>query len=204
MYRFGITMRITNAQDYVEERDTIAHDWSKYIYSLFPKSEFIYIPNIEDRVKDYIKKLKINVLILSGGDDIGITLKRDKTEFVLLEYALKKKIPVIAICRGLQLVHLYFNGKIGIGNREFLKEHNSTNHMVEIDGFIRDVNSYHSNYLIEESISEKFEIYARNVKDNSVEGLRNKNILAMMWHPERDGKILKWNKLLIKKFLNNE
>ena len=57
--------------------------------------------------------------------------------------------------------------------------------MVEIDGFIRDVNSYHSNYLIEESISEKFEIYARNVKDNSVEGLRNKNILAMIVAPRK-------------------
>ena len=204
MYRFVITMRITNAKGYFYPRDSISFDWSKYMLSAFPDSQFVYIPNIEEKVIDYIKKLKIDVLILSGGDDTGITTRRDNTELLVLKYALKKKIPVIAICRGLQLVHMYFDGKIGIGNSEFLKEHNSTNHMVKIDGFIRDVNSYHSNYLIEESISEKFEIYARNVKDNSVEGLRNKNILAMMWHPERDGKILKWNKLLIKKFLNNE
>ena len=65
MYRFGITMRITNAKGYFEPRDSISFDWSKYMLSAFPDSQFVYIPNIEEKVIDYIKKLKIDVLILS-------------------------------------------------------------------------------------------------------------------------------------------
>lgn len=201
MYRFGITMRETNAQGYFEPRDSISFDWSKYMLSAFPDSQFVYIPNIEENVIDYIKKLKIDVLILSGGDDIGITPRRDNTELLALKYALKVKIPVIAICRGLQLVHTYFGGKLESGNNAYVTEHKATNHLIDIDGSSRMVNSYHTNYLVEDSISDNLEIFARSKNDNTIEGLLNRDILAMMWHPERDAEIVEWNKLLIENFL---
>ena len=204
MYRFGITMRITNAIGYDEPRDTIASDWSEYILSAFPDSKFIYIPNIEKNVVAYINKLNINVLVLSGGDDLGVYSRRDKTEYFALKHALKQNIPVIAICRGLQLVHTYFGGKLEVGSEKVIKEHKATKHFIEVESLVKEVNSYHTNYLIEESISDKFEIFARCKSDNSVEGIRNKNILAMMWHPERDIEVIEWNRLLIEKFLRNE
>ena len=204
MYRFGITMRITNALGYEEPRESIASDWNAYMLTAFPDSQFVYIPNIEKNVTDYIDKLDINVLILSGGDDLGVYYRRDKTELLALEYALEKKIPIIAICRGLQLVHTYFGGKLVFGSEKFVVEHKATKHLIDIDGSEKEVNSYHTNYLIEESTSNRFEIFARCKTDNSVEGIRNKNILAMMWHPERDNKVVEWNKILIEKFLKNE
>lgn len=204
MYRFGITMRITNAVGYDEPRDTIASDWNEYMLSAFPDSQFIYIPNIEKNVAAYIDELNINVLILSGGDDLGVYPRRDITETLALEHAIKKQIPVIAICRGLQLVHTYFGGKLEVGSEKVIKEHRATKHLINIESFVREVNSYHTNYLNEESVSDKFEIFARCKSDNSVEGIRNKNILAMMWHPERDVEIVEWNRLLIEKFLKSE
>ncbi len=197
-------MRITNAVGYDEPRDTIASDWSKYILKAFPDSQFVFIPNIKEKVIDYIDNLKIDVVILSGGDDLGVYPSRDRTELIVLKHALKMKIPVIAICRGLQLVHTYFGGKLGSGNSDFVTKHRAVSHLLEIDGSTKEVNSYHTNYIVEESISDCFEIFARCKNDKSIEGLRNKSILAMMWHPERDAKVSKWNKLLIEKFLNNE
>jgi putative glutamine amidotransferase len=138
---------------------------------------------------------------LSGGDDIGVYPRRDNTEIIALKYALNNNIPIIAICRGLQLVHTYFEGTLERGNTDFIELHRAQKHQMLIDGVEREVNSYHTNYLIEKTVAEEFEVYARTKNDNSIEGFRNKQILAMMWHPERDKSVVDWNKELIEKFL---
>ena len=197
-------MRVTNDSGYNEPRDTIALDWSKYFLKAFPQDRFLFIPNIQDKAIDYIKKWDINVLVLSGGDDLGIYYERDKTEVSLLNYALKNGIPVIAICRGMQLVHNFFGGKIENGINEFITNHRSSKHSITIENKIREVNSFHTNYIKEDTLNEKFIVFARCMQDNTIEGFRNDQILAMMWHPERDLKVSLWNKLLIKNFLNHE
>lgn len=200
--RFGITMRITNADGYDEPRDTIAHDWSGYISNAFPDSKFLFIPNIGENAVDFIKKWGINVLIISGGDDIGATPLRDITETALLKYAINSKIPTIAICRGLQLVHDYFGGKLIGGSNTFINTHRANPHDINIENSIRIVNSYHTNKIDENSLSKEAKILARCAVDDSIEAIEIRNILAMMWHPERDEEISVWNKLLIEKFIS--
>ena len=202
MYRFGITMRITHASGYDEPRDALANDWPKYMQSAFPDSQYLFIPNIEKNVVGFIKKWKINILILSGGDDLGTDPQRDNTETILLEYALANDIPIIGICRGMQLIHDYYGGKIGAGDKFFVAQHRAHPHKVEISHAIFEVNSYHANMILEETIHNDFDIYARCSSDQSVEGMRSKNILSMMWHPERDRAVNEWNKKLIEDFLN--
>lgn len=66
-------------------------------------------------------------LVLSGGGDIhpslygnpdtenycqGIDIKRDDLEFNMLEAALTYKLPVFAICRGLQVVNVFLGGTL--------------------------------------------------------------------------------------------
>ena len=58
-------MRVTNAQNYNEPRDTIAQDWPRYISYLFPKANYFFIPNIGEDAVNYCKKNNINLLILS-------------------------------------------------------------------------------------------------------------------------------------------
>ena len=205
MYKFGISMRVTNSNDYNESRDSISIDWSNYMISSFPSSQFLFIPNIQKNVRDYIQSYEINTIILTGGDDLNSQSRRDKTELILIEYALQNKIPIIAVCRGLQLVHKYFGGLLVKGDKKFIQEHKVKKHTVYLDdGSSRKVNSYHSNYIKEQTISSKFEIFARCKTDNTVEGLKSERILAMMWHPEREKKIEDWNKELILRFLKNE
>ena len=38
-YRIGISMRVTNALQYDEVRDSIAHDWSNYMQNVFQNSK---------------------------------------------------------------------------------------------------------------------------------------------------------------------
>ena len=194
-------MRITNADGYDEPRDTISQDWSRYMTEAFPESGFLFIPNLGDKAIDYIKEWDINVLILTGGDDLGVHALRDETEIALLKYALDINMPILAICRGFQLVHAYFGGEILPGNDSFIKTHRATHHDVIFDNKPISVNSFHTNIIDETSIHRNINILARCTKDHSIEAYEINNILAMMWHPERDKTISRWNKELIENFI---
>ena len=51
-----------------------------------------------------MSSLKINGIILSGGNNIGDVKERDITETYLLKYAETNEIPVLGICRGMQML----------------------------------------------------------------------------------------------------
>lgn len=201
MYRFGITMRITNAVDYDEPRDSLAQDWSSFMEETFPNDQWLAIPNIGSKAVDYFQKWNLNVLILSGGDDLGKTKKRDETETLLLEHALKNNIPVIGVCRGMQLIHTHFGGELESGNEAYIAEHRAHDHQVILKNETHLSNSYHVNSLVESSLHNSFSVMARCEKFNSIEGFRGENLLAMMWHPEREMQDKTWSNDWIIKFL---
>jgi N5-(cytidine 5'-diphosphoramidyl)-L-glutamine hydrolase len=204
MFRFGVTTRITQAEAYNEPRDSLAHDWGVFFQREFPNDLWVSIPNIgKDSIK-YFESLSLNVLILSGGDSLGETPKRDETEYALLEYALENGIPVIAICRGMQLVHSYFGGKILEGGKEFTSIHRANMHEITLNGgevFI--TNSFHNNFLLEEGIDQNVMITARCVADNSIEAFMGRGFIGMMWHPERAMKDTEWSTIQLKHFLKD-
>jgi putative glutamine amidotransferase len=69
---------------------------------------------------------RINGLMLSGGGDIalsrfngtphprvyGVVEERDELEFALLEQALERDLPLLAICRGIQVLNAAFGGDL--------------------------------------------------------------------------------------------
>ena len=68
----------------------------------------------------------VDVLLLCGGEDVDpsryktkpsprlgeVNLRRDDWEFLLLDEAVKRRLPVIGICRGCQLINVYFGGTL--------------------------------------------------------------------------------------------
>ena len=60
-------------------------------------------------------KKRVKLIILPGGNDIfsrdKISKVRLKIEFNLIKYAIKKSIPILGVCRGMQVINLYFKGK---------------------------------------------------------------------------------------------
>lgn len=82
-----------------------------------------YTGNIS-AIKDMISR--IDVLLLAGGCDIDpsffgeapspmigdVNLRRDKFEFALLEEAVHQNKPVFGICRGIQVINVYFGGTL--------------------------------------------------------------------------------------------
>jgi N5-(cytidine 5'-diphosphoramidyl)-L-glutamine hydrolase len=201
--RIGISTRVTETRGYSEKRDSIAQDWIKYMIDQYPEYQWIIIPNLGMRTENYIEQWKLNAFILTGGDSIGIYPERDQSESQILKYSIKNNIPVIGICRGMQLMHHYRKGKLKEGDLNFRQIHRAKNHQIVLTGKKAITNSYHDLFIDENTLSKEFNVFARCADDDSIEGIISNSLLGMMWHPERDKEYSNWNTKLIKNFIES-
>lgn len=178
--RIGITMRVVEAQGYQEARDALAHDWSRFIGAALPDAAWLPLPNLgANGIRNYCEKWGINRLILTGGGDIGESPIRDETEHELLLWAKERAVPVLGICRGLQMMAV----SAGVALKP-VQGHVGTRHMLQ--GLIaHEVNSFHNNGLAENP--NGFEVLAM-AEDGEIEAICNQRLRweGWMWHPERE------------------
>ena len=190
--KIGVSLRIVNAQNYEEERDALSHDWTSLLEDLGFIS--VHIPNTLKNLDSFLDEMNLDGIVLSGGDNIGENKKRDETENKILNYALEKKIPIIGVCRGMQLINKYFGGKLSIDNSTI---HLAEKHNVDIthenfrtlfssESF--PVNTYHQNMIQVEGMGNGLKPFAIFCKDGSIEGFFHEEfyIIGVMWHPERE------------------
>ena len=140
---------------------------------------------------DFKNLKKSNGLILAGGGDLykykknKVNKIRDNYEKKLFRYYYKKNKPILAICRGFQLIADIYGIKLERINNHVRKFHSLK---IERSKYIKDkslkVNSYH-NYCIRD-LPKNF-IKISNTKDGSIEIAehKSKKILCLMFHPER-------------------
>ena len=188
--RIGISLRIVKEQKYNEIRDALSHDWPILITRL--GFHPILIPNVLEDIESFLSESKLDGIILSGGDNIGDFQIRDDTEKTIVNYAIKKEVPIFGVCRGMQLLNEHFGGTLIKTNTDV---HVANPHKIEIikndfSSFLDDemeVNSFHRNIIKKNNLGEKLEIFANSEFDDTVEGFYHKKlpIVGVMWHPER-------------------
>jgi len=194
MLKIGITFRITNAETYDEKRDSLSHDWPVFLEKI--QGMPIWIPNSFTNLEQFLQEVDLDGIILSGGDNIGQTPERDKTELKLINYAINNNIPIFGVCRGMQVLNKFFGGE-----QEFLNNdtHVGNNHSIKIknESFSKLinstdvlVNSYHRNIISVDSLAETLTPFAFSDIDNTVEAFVHSTlpIIGVMWHPEREQK----------------
>ena len=132
-------------------------------------------------LEKWLLSTKPDAIVLSGGNDLGEYFKRDLTEKYLLEYAKKKNLSLLGICRGMQMMTVWLGGTL-----QKVNNHVAKNHKI-IGSINRTVNSYH-NYSILECPSELI-VLARSL-DNNIEAIKHFSMPweGWMWHPERNKK----------------
>ena len=184
--------------------DFLEHTWIKFFES--GKHNFLIIPNSVGNLKKVLAyEKKPDLIVLPGGNDLfkkdNLSKKRLKIEKQLIKYVLKKKIPMLGICRGMQLINNYFGGGI-----EKISGHMKvTSKIFFTEPFFKlksmQVKCFH-NYCIKiNSLPEELKIIATD-KKNNVEMFRHidQKIIGVMWHPEREKNYNKLN-LIINKLL---
>jgi len=151
-----------------------------------------------------IKEKKISAIILQGGggNDLPNFFKskennlRKKYDLNILKYALQRKIPILAVCYGFQLIVDYYKIKLIKVNNHVRKKHKLTFNMKKKKEIQIHVNSFH-NYGV--FILPKFFNEVIKCDDKSIEYAKsnNKKIMCMMFHPERKNS----NRLFLKKLI---
>lgn len=176
----------------------------------------IILPNTTDLsiINSYINI--IDGLILTGGSDINplkygeepkrklghVSNERDSFEFYLLEQAIKNNIPILGICRGIQIINVFSGGSLYQDilyiKDSYIKhvqdsEPNIPSHSIyiykdtnlyKILGNSALVNSYH--HLAIKDLAPNFKVSAVS-KDGVIEGIENTTnpfIMGIQWHPE--------------------
>ena len=186
MVKIGIT---SNIKEYYKGYiDFLDHYWIDYFGK--KKSDYNLIPNNTYLSEQILKK--INLLILTGGNDIisnkKESLTRNKIEKNLIKKAIKKKIPILGICRGAQLLNISFGGKIKKVRNQMRTRHNV--YIIKNDIIkkkVLNVNSFHNFGIKKNNLSKKFVKIAFD-KEKNIEMFVSKKhkIIGVMWHPERE------------------
>ena len=110
----------------VLSRSSLKDNYALWLRRLYPDIELTDACSADKKSLDNALQ-QCSGILLTGGADVnparygkekevsrcdGIDDKRDQVELDLVETALKRKIPLLAICRGLQLVNTFFKGSL--------------------------------------------------------------------------------------------
>lgn len=205
--KIGISSRVVEEKDYTEKRDAISQDWTTFLdgMDILP----VFIPNTLSNLSSFLENMKLDGIILSGGDNIGDHPERDKTEKEIISFGIKNEIPIFGVCRGMQVVNKYFGGKIvRIVNSEHVgKPHKITFTNKVFSPVLQtssvEVNSYHHNVITNEGLGTDLVPFALSA-DDTIEGFYHRllPIEGVMWHPERDQN--RYNKIILTKFFQEK
>ena len=123
----AVSQRVDLFEDISENRNSVDDRLLRWIIEIGFAP--LQIPNIlGDDLISWINCFKPMGFVLSGGQNFGINKDRDRTETILLKYASSKKIPVLGICRGMQILGLYDGSVL-----DSLKDHVGVRHPIKGD-----------------------------------------------------------------------
>jgi len=189
-----IKLLLSQAVEFEQERGEL-RDWTdQRLVRFLDTLGFFVIPvpnclcdrdlesgDVGHRLVSWINDLQVGGIVLGGGNDIGQMPCRDLTESILLDQALIQQLPVLGICRGMQLISTKFGSQLTHAVGHVAVQH-------QVSGEInRNVNSYHSRQIL--NCPEGFRVLARS-EDGCIEAIRNDDLgwEGWMWHPERTNK----------------
>lgn len=188
--RIGITMRRSDSCTYTESREGLSFSWRTFMQNFFSDALWVPLPSLGRDIIRMVDGFEINCIILSGGENIDCNIHRDITELALIKWCSEQSIPLLGVCRGMQIINHYYGGNISLNSAP---DHIACRHIVNFvengEGVSqkREVNSYHSNIINSEMLAPDLIPVAFD-EVGHVEAIRAScdPFLGIMWHPERE------------------
>jgi gamma-glutamyl-gamma-aminobutyrate hydrolase PuuD len=177
----AITQRVSVVPAYGERRDCLDQAWTKFLAAcgLLP----VLLPNVAEAALALCGEAGIVGLVLTGGNDLAVlggdAPERDAVENALLDLAERRGLPVLGVCRGMQVIQQRFAVPL-----RRVEGHVAQRQFIRIDGEPREVNSYH--HFAAFDSRPPLDVWAV-AADGVVKAIRHsgQSITGIMWHPER-------------------
>lgn len=175
----AVTQRVEYIEAIQERRDALSQEWA----NLADACGFapLLLPNHLPSVQELLATLPVGGILLTGGNDLaaygGDAPERDAVERYLIQTAVDRRIPLLGVCRGMQMVLDYFGTPLQ-----------------RVDGHVRvehtlncgvTVNSFHSWGAVECRAPLAAGAWGA---DGVLEAVLHQDcpwIKGIMWHPER-------------------
>jgi len=200
MKKILITQRCDKIDGKDETRDGLDVRWAKVLFNL----GFIPLPVCSELAgsTEYLEQLKPDGILLSGGNDIGAAPKRDQLEKELLNYAKVNNLPVLGVCRGMQMINDYYGGSLVDIAGHVVETHLLIGEWAKELGY-QQVNSYHNKAVVAETLAQSLESLAITY-DGVIEAVKHLTLpwIGIMWHPERESTLNKADKKLLVSHFN--
>lgn len=158
-----------------------------------------------------------DALVLTGGEDVSpelygdwsdetvhINPERDGTEFRLIENAMNRRVPILGICRGLQVLNVFLGGTLVIDLEKYYgRIHRAISNKEDRVHGVRLVDESHLKEFIGQETGEVSSAHhqaadrigsglkvAARAEDGTVEAIEGNDdlpsrIVSVQWHPER-------------------
>jgi len=201
-----ITQRIEYIDKYSEIRESLD---SSYLILLRACGYIPIVISYTSNIAEVMNKFKVDGVVLSGGNDLNTCNKnkssalRDNFEDKLISYCIDNSIPILGICRGLQVIANYFGSTFtSVKNQVAIKHQllvNPKSYYYDNLIKLKKVNSYHNYGVKELSVDLFSSAYSEEGIIKAIEHRKYK-IFAQMWHPEREVPLKKSQINIIKSF----
>ena len=199
-----LDLRIDNNKFYKETREQIDISWLKKLqknnYNPLILSSYSF--NSQKELEKFCLINKIKMIILTGGGNVNskknYEKKRFKLSLMLIKIALKKKIKILAVCRGAQALLKFYKIKL-IKEKFKIRKKISMKLIKKIKGLPNNsfVTCYHKYGVYSNDLKNSFEnVYETSNKTSEVFINKERKQIGMMWHPERENKDYLFKKIL--------
>lgn len=181
----GITARVDINNEHQERRDCLDQRWLSFLNLCGIQA--VILPN---NTTSLSLLPKLDGVIFSGGNTLtkygGSAPERDALEKDILSWATLRSLPIMGVCRGMQVMIDYAGGAL-IETPSHVNQKHSIK--VTTSGTSRMVNSYHA--FGSETAPQSYDVCARS-EDNILEAIKHKSLpfYGIMWHPEREEKFV--------------
>lgn len=190
--KIGLTQRVETLAEINETRDCLDQSWAAFLFraGYLP----VPLPNQARQADLLVQGLELAGVILTGGNDLAglpgtrnVAPVRDAFERELLDVCAARRLPVLGVCRGMQMMVCHCGGSVEAVDNHVRRPHPVIPRESVMPVHPRaEVNSFHTFGTRVERLGPDLRP-AGLAPDGTVEAVVHRDLpfWAVMWHPER-------------------